>query len=210
MKLFDWLNGTKRPAAGVPAKRSAEVRADLLAVNRPTAPFIVRDGAPENVDVVAEWRIVDARWYEIFAKAGLTKVFKILIKLDEQASEVRAVDQEWSVEWRAGVPNLTLTAEAFRGQKTEFSFGTAYAFTEKGELADDPEVDLVGIPEKSASGELIEDDVFDVVVSTVESLPRARRRDPDAVAESVRRAVRATINDLWGKKTLCYVHVLMV
>jgi len=59
VKLFDWLTGTKRPAAGVPAKTPAEVRADLLAVNRATAPFVVRDGAPENVDVVAEWRIVD-------------------------------------------------------------------------------------------------------------------------------------------------------
>lgn len=132
MKLFDWLTGTKRPAAGVSAKTSAEVRTDLLAVNRPSAPFVVRDGAPENVDLVAEWRIVDARWYEIFAKAGLTKVFKILIKLDEQASEVRAVDQEWSVEWRAGVPILSLAAKAFRGQTREFSFGTAFAFTQQG------------------------------------------------------------------------------
>jgi hypothetical protein len=132
MKLFDWLTGTKRPAAGVPAKTSAEVRTDLLAVNRPAAPFIVRDGAPENVDLVAEWRIVDATWYEIFAKAGLKKVFKVLIKLDEQASEVRAVDQEWSVEWRAGVPTLSLTAKAFRGQTREFSFGTAFAFTQQG------------------------------------------------------------------------------
>src|SRR5262245_36690192 len=132
MKLFDWLTGTKRPAAGVPAKTPAEVRADLLAVNRPTAPFIVRDGAPENVDLVAEWRIVDATWYEIFAKAGLEKVFKVLMKLDEQAREVRAVDQEWSVEWRAGVPVLSLAATAFRGQTREFSFGTAFAFTEQG------------------------------------------------------------------------------
>jgi ribonuclease J len=85
----------------------------------------------------------------------------------------------------------------------------AIAMTEKGELADDPEVDLVGIPEKNASGEDIADDVFDVVVSTVENLPRARRRDPDAVAESVRRAVRAEINGQWGKKPLCVVHVLM-
>ncbi len=86
----------------------------------------------------------------------------------------------------------------------------AVAMTEKGELADDPEVDLVGIPEKNASGEIIDEIVFDVVVSTVEGLPRARRRDPDAMAESVRRAVRATINEHWGKKPLCYVHVLMV
>jgi voltage-gated potassium channel Kch len=132
MKFLDWLTGTKRPAAGVPAKMPAEVRADLLAVNRPTAPFIVRDGAPENVDIVAEWRIVDATWYEIFAKAGLQKIFKVLIKLDARAREVRAVDQEWSVEWRAGVPTLSLATEAFRGQTKEFSFGTAFAFTEEG------------------------------------------------------------------------------
>ncbi len=86
----------------------------------------------------------------------------------------------------------------------------AIAVTDKGELADDPEVDLVGIPEKNKEGVVIADDVFDVVVSTVESLPRAKRRDPDAIAESVRRAVRAEINEQWGKKTLCYVHVLMV
>ena len=132
MKLFDWLTGTKRPAAGVAAKPAAQVRADLLALDRATAPFTIRDGRPENVDIVAEWRIVDAKWYEIFAKAGLEKVFKILIKLDAQAHEARAVDQAWSVEWRAGIPTLTLSAEAFRGQTKEISFGTAYAFTEQG------------------------------------------------------------------------------
>ena len=134
MKLFDWLTGTKRPAPGVAAKSAAQVRADLLALDRATAPFTVRDGQPENVDIVAEWRIVDAKWYEIFAKAGLQKVFKILIKLDAQKSEARAVDQAWSVEWRAGIPTLTLAAEAFRGQTTEVSFGTAYAFTEQGQF----------------------------------------------------------------------------
>ncbi|WP_024520781.1 ribonuclease J [Bradyrhizobium sp. Tv2a-2] len=84
----------------------------------------------------------------------------------------------------------------------------AIAMTEKGELADDPEVDLVGIPEKNMAGEPFDDIVFDVVVSTVEGLPRARRRDPDAMAESVRRAVRAALNEQWGKKPLCLVHVL--
>ena len=86
----------------------------------------------------------------------------------------------------------------------------AIAMTEKGELADDPEVDLVGVPEKNAEGEVLDEIVFDVVVSTVEGLPRARRRDPDALAESVRRAVRAAVNEEWGKKPLCFVHVLEV
>ncbi|MFT4120930.1 ribonuclease J [Bradyrhizobium sp.] len=86
----------------------------------------------------------------------------------------------------------------------------AVAMTEQGELADDPEVDLVGIPEKNRAGEPFDDLVFDAVVSTIEGLPRARRRDPDALAESVRRAVRAVINEHWGKKPPCLVHVLTV
>ncbi|MGY8633915.1 ribonuclease J [Bradyrhizobium sp. 14AA] len=86
----------------------------------------------------------------------------------------------------------------------------AIAMTEQGELADDPEVDLVGIPEKNREGETFDDLVFDAVVSTVEGLPKARRRDPDALGESVRRAVRAVINEHWGKKPPCLVHVLTV
>jgi ribonuclease J len=86
----------------------------------------------------------------------------------------------------------------------------AIAMSEKGELVDDPEVDLVGIPEKNAAGEELDDIVFDAVVSTVQGLPRARRRDPDALAESVRRAVRGTLNEHWGKKPICLVHVLEV
>ena len=131
MGLFDWITGSKSAPAGVPRQPAATLREAMLALNRETAPFQVRDGAPEGVDLVAEWKIVDARWYEIFAKASLTKVFKVLMKFDEANGEVRALDQEWTVEWRAGVPNLSLSTEGFRGQKTEMSFGTAYAFKEE-------------------------------------------------------------------------------
>ena len=84
------------------------------------------------------------------------------------------------------------------------------AMTESGELADDPEIELIGIPERNAAGEEIADEAFDVAVATVENLPRAKRRDPDAVSEAVRRAVRASIAEQWGKKTICTVHVLVV
>ena len=131
MGLFDWITGSKSAPAGVARQPATTLREAMLALNRDTAPFQVRDGAPEGVDLVAEWKIVDARWYEIFAKASLTKVFKVLMKFDAEKGEVRALDQEWTVEWRAGVPNLSLSAEAFRGQKMEMSFGTAFAFKEE-------------------------------------------------------------------------------
>ena len=131
MGFLDSLSSTKRPAAGTPALSRAEVTAALLALNRPTAPYRLVDGTQEKVDLIAEWRIVDTAWYEVFAKAGLSKVFRIYLKFDEAAHEVRAMDREYSLEWAAGVPKLTLAAAAFKGQMQSVEFGKAYAFTEK-------------------------------------------------------------------------------
>ena len=129
MSSFGKLFG-RAPAPQGPPQSIEAVRDALLEVNRLTAPFQVRAGAADEADLVAEWRIAEAVWFEIFAKAGLNKVFKVLMRLDEAAKEVRSVDQEWSVAWRAGVPTLSLSGAAFRGQKDEIEFGKAYGFTE--------------------------------------------------------------------------------
>jgi hypothetical protein len=129
--LLDFLTGGKAPLPTGPVQPATTVRAALLALNRDTSPWVVREGAPENCDLVAEWKIVDARWYEVFAKASLERTFKILMRLDEAQHEVRSVDHEFSVEWRAGVPSLAIAASAFRGQSVEVSFGQAYGFTEE-------------------------------------------------------------------------------
>jgi ribonuclease J len=86
----------------------------------------------------------------------------------------------------------------------------AMAMTEKGQLASDPEIELVGIPEKSIGGASMLEIANDVVMETFETLPKPRRRDPDAVEESIRRAVRGALAQNWGKKPLVYVHVLIV
>src|SRR5450631_3413741 len=90
------------------------------------------------------------------------------------------------------------------------SVSVAIAITDKGVLAADPEIDLIGIPERDREGALIEEAVYDAVEETMESLPRKRRGDPDAVAEAVKRAVRSAIVQRWGKKPMCHVHVLTV
>ena len=86
----------------------------------------------------------------------------------------------------------------------------ALAITDKGELVDDPSLDMIGIPERDRDGGSIHEAAYDAIVETIESLPRARKRDPDAVGEAVKRAVRAAIAQRWGKKPMCYVHVLDV
>ncbi|MFL6246562.1 MAG: hypothetical protein ACJ74H_11095 [Thermoanaerobaculia bacterium] len=128
--MFDFLTSTKRPAAGTPVLSAPEVLARLKALSRDSAPWHIVDGASDGVDLIAEWKIVDAKWYEIFAKAGLKKVFRILLKLDEQARQVRAQDREYEVSWRAGVPSLSIAASGFKGQSTSVEFGASYGFKE--------------------------------------------------------------------------------
>ena len=112
MGAFDFLSGTKRPAAGTPALPAPAVIEQLIALNRATAPWQIISGAAENVDLIAEWKIVDARWYEIFGKASLTKVFRIYLKLDPTSHEVRAMDREYSLSWSAGIPSLTVAVSS--------------------------------------------------------------------------------------------------
>ncbi len=125
MKLF----GKKQPQG--PAQPPQEVVARLMALNRPSAPYQIVDGQSEGVDLIAEWKIVDAQWYEIFSKAGLEKVFRIYLKLDSEKREVSTKDHEYTIEWRAGVPSLSLAVSSFQGQSSSVEFGTAYAFTEE-------------------------------------------------------------------------------
>ena len=86
----------------------------------------------------------------------------------------------------------------------------ALAVTDNGELAADPEVQLVGIPETAADGSVMAEIVYDAVLETFELLPKPRRRDPDSVAESVRRAARAKVAARWNKKPICHVQILEV
>jgi len=116
------------PIAMDPSAQSVYDR--LMALNRPTSPYQIIDGKSQNVDLIAEWKIVDASWYEVFGKANLTKVFRIHMKLDPVRREVRAMDQELNISWKAGVPSLSFEASFFKGQKSSISFGTGYAFTE--------------------------------------------------------------------------------
>jgi ribonuclease J len=110
---------------------------------------------------------------------------------------------------------LLLAAEARTvAERRKLSFAgivvVALAVNDKGALLADPEVELVGIPEVNADKRSMAEIAYDAVIETMESLPKPRRRDPDAVEEAVRRAVRAAIAANWGKKPICLVHVVAV
>ena len=86
----------------------------------------------------------------------------------------------------------------------------AIAMDERGVVVGDIQMDMAGVPEQDAMGDDLAELVEETVLDCVEGLPKARRRDPDAVAESVTRAIRGTLNARWGKKPMCHVLVVTV
>jgi hypothetical protein len=130
MGFVDFLTGTKRPAAGsTPVSRDALIK-KISALSGGTAPFVVMPG--EDSDLVVELNIVDAKWYEVFAKAGLKKTYRIFLLLDDARKEIRVLEETGELNWKAGIPTASFSAEFFRGRTlAQKEFGTAYAFKEK-------------------------------------------------------------------------------
>lgn len=78
---------------------------------------------------------------------------------------------------------------------------------EKHNLAGDPDLVAIGLPQMDKAGDSFEDLLLEAAASAVESIPRVRRKDLDLVSEAVRRAVRNSANDAWGKKPVVTVFV---
>ncbi|WEJ11204.1 ribonuclease J [Sinorhizobium prairiense] len=74
----------------------------------------------------------------------------------------------------------------------------------------DPDVVPIGLPEYDDEGEAMEDTLYDAVLGAVESIPRAKRKDLAMLQEAVRRAVRSTTNQVWGKKPVVTVFITKV
>lgn len=127
MGFMDSLKGIVRAKPGVTPLTKKELIDKVIGLNHDRLPFMIEPGG--DFDLLAEWKIVDASWYEIFAKAGLEKTHKIWLSLNENDRTVKALEESFSVEWRAGIPSISFQAEKFQGRTIgSKSFGVGYAF----------------------------------------------------------------------------------
>ena len=127
MGFMDSFKGITRAKTGVSPLSKEDLFAKLLSLNKEELPFKIEKGG--EIDLLAQWKIVDASWYEIFARANLEKVHKIWLSLDENERTVRILEESYSISWRAGVPAFSLEMEKFQGRTIgSKSFGIGYAF----------------------------------------------------------------------------------
>ena len=75
------------------------------------------------------------------------------------------------------------------------------------EMAGDPDIVAIGVAKVNQRGDDVEELMLEAAIGAIESIPRQRRKDLDLVQEAVRRAVRGTANEIWGKKPLVTVFV---
>ncbi|MBB4715083.1 hypothetical protein ACIQNT_14665 [Streptomyces luteogriseus] len=115
MRLFDKLTGTTHPAAGVPPRPAQEVRTALLGLGRADAPYVIRDGAAQGADVVAEWRTAEPAWQNLFVRSQLTRAVRFRMRLVPETHEVRVVEEGREVTRVGNPPRLRISGQYTRG-----------------------------------------------------------------------------------------------
>ena len=129
MGLLDMLRGIRRPSPDSTPRSESSLRGALLALGMDTELFVVRVSRPgEPGQLVAEWKIVGARWFELFARAGLRKTFSIFLVLDAARHTVRSLDRSTRLQWRAGVPSPSAGGEIEWGRQMMAEAAVAFGF----------------------------------------------------------------------------------
>lgn len=91
-------------------------------------PYAVTE-TDEGFDVSLD--IVDAEWFGLFNKAGLEKVYVHHVAVPKPGVYT-ITDDSRTVEWVAGVPRVTASAERQYGRVIEFGAQKVWAFDEHG------------------------------------------------------------------------------
>jgi ribonuclease J len=113
--------------------------------------------------------------------------------------------------YRDGEVVLPETDDCFRERHRLAAAGIvsiAFALNGKGDVVGTPDVVSFGLPNKGANGRPMEDVIDRALFETLDSLPRAKKRDPDTACTAVEKAVRSAVSNVWGKKP--HVHVLAI
>lgn len=116
---------------GSPIPESA-LREMILNINHLDAPVMIKEG--KNGRLIATWKYVNAKWWELFAKAGLQKVYELHLKIDPGKKSVTMIDIYKSVSWKAGPSQVRLRGGFFRGIATTYEIGKQWGIKENFEL----------------------------------------------------------------------------
>jgi hypothetical protein len=112
MGLFDKLTGTQHPPEGVSPVPGQDLREALFGLNRPEVPYVIRYGGGERCDLLAEWRLTEPAWQQVFVRSQISHTVQIRMRLDHKEHEVRALEEQWELS-RVGTPTRLQKTSAY-------------------------------------------------------------------------------------------------
>lgn len=99
-RVASWAGG--EPAiAGIPPVPGEVLMSRLLALNQQDIPFVVSRGSRAN-ELIIDWRYADAKWFDLMRLHGMSKGYRLVLRLDEGAHNARAQDRYASLDWSVG------------------------------------------------------------------------------------------------------------
>lgn len=99
-RLASWASAV--PAlAGVRPVAAETLMRTLLDINRRDVPYALSRGSHGN-EIIVDWRYADAKWLDLMRIHGMSKGYRLVLRLDEATHTVRAQDRYASFDWSAG------------------------------------------------------------------------------------------------------------
>jgi hypothetical protein len=102
-RVASWVTAVPAVAGVAPIARDALMQR-LLSLNRQDIPFAVKRGHRDN-ELVIDWRYADAKWLDLMRLHGMSKGYRLVLRFDDGAHNVRAQDRYASFDWSTG-PNF--------------------------------------------------------------------------------------------------------
>lgn len=131
----EYLGGKKKMPVAALGKEQLKQR--LFSLNSQELAYEIKPSS--EADLALEWKIVDARWYALFAKERLRKTYRAFIVLDELRRSARYYEEMATVQWMAGAEGLTPRVayqnQFFKGRILfQKSWGVQYGIKKDGKL----------------------------------------------------------------------------
>ena len=111
---------------------------------------------------------------------------------------------------RVMLPEGTNTLSERRKLSFAGTVAVSIVMSAKGEVQGEPQISYWGLPAEDDAGTPMSEVIFDAIFGALDGIPRPRRKNSGVVGEAVRRAVRAGVDQAWGKKPLCAVLVTVI
>lgn len=104
-RVASWA-GQVPPVPGIAPIAAETLMQRLLGINEQDVPYTIKRGNRDN-ELVVDWRYADAKWLDLMRLHGMSKGYRLVLRFDDGAHNVRAQDRYASFDWSAGRgPNL--------------------------------------------------------------------------------------------------------